>query len=91
MFKIDGRKIVIRHTTVRLIQLGVKLRQDGQAGRGFRVGNAVHNGFSADEWFPAPIQRDFGKEAMFNAVLFTGARWIVTDIDGAGGFIDEAL
>ena len=65
----------------------VDVANDGEAGIGSSGADQLNDDLVADERFAAPVLGDIGKEAVLDAVPFTGAGWQMVHGDGDPEFI----
>ena len=74
--------VVLRDFAPGGIFAAIQAAGHGQAFRGRRLGDEIHDRFVVAQWLTAPIGGDEGKEAMLNLVPLAGARRKVADRNG---------
>ncbi len=88
---VDGGHFGIADFDAFWVKVLVDVAGDGEAGGGRGGADQLDDDLVADERFAAPVLRNVGKEAVFDAVPFAGSRRQMGDCHSQAGLVGEAL
>ena len=91
LMEIDLRHLLIADLDAGRIAVGVQFGMHGQTGAGAGSADQLHHRLVSEQWLPAPVVADAGKQAVLDLVPLAGARRQVADLHTQAGFVGQAL
>lgn len=91
LMEIDLRHLLIADLDAGRIAVGVQFGMHGQTGAGTSGADQLHHRLVSEQWLPAPVVADAGKQAVLDLVPLAGTRRQVADLHAQAGFVGQAL
>ena len=91
LLEIDLRHLLIADLDAGRIAVGVQFGMHGQTGAGTSGADQLHHRLVSEQWLPAPVVADAGKQAVLDLVPLAGTRRQVADLHAQADFVGQAL